>query len=277
MKTKKNLKNSMKSVAAFSFAAAMVLSLSAFNTVDKKKLTVVADPLTELASTDQSKADNDLARLRQSPYESTFKATLAEYNHEIESREKACEAWHTWRSGDRSAKAEADVAWARENYGTNTRHIRKEITAWQTLRSMYVSRAQAILNMPTLDGSGTLLASSGDEGAMASFTVPAKKSVQEINEVMLAGLKLQEIGKEKAGLEQKMAKEMTQLKMAKANRNKDYGVVAGMYSQPAANLSEILNIEGKIKGLTQKINELEKLEKDIYEKYGNDLQGLRLI
>ena len=50
-----------------------------------------------------------------------------------------------------------------------------------------------------------------------------------------------------------------------------------MYSQPAANLSEILNIEGKIKGLTQKINELEKLEKDIYEKYGNDLQGLRLI
>ena len=252
MKTKKNLKNSMKGVAAFSFAAAMVLSLSAFNTVDKKKLTVVADPLTELASTDQSKADNDLARLRQSPYESTFKATLAEYNHEIESREKACEAWHTWRSGDRSAKAEADVAWARENYGTNTRHIRKEITAWQILRSMYVSRAQAILNMPTLDGSGTLLASSGDDGAMASFSVPAKKSVQEINEVMLAGLKLQEIGKEKAGLEQKMAKEMTQLKMAKANRNKDYGVVAGMYSQPAANLSEILNIEGKIKGLTQK-------------------------
>ena len=252
-------------------------SLSAFNTVDKKKLTVVADPLTELASTDQSKADNDLARLRQSPYESTFKATLAEYNHEIESREKACEAWHTWRSGDRSAKAGADVAWARENYGTNTRHIRKEITAWQTLRSMYVSRAQAILNMPTLDGSGTLLASSGNDGAMASFSVPAKKSVQEINEVMLAGLKLQEIGKEKAGLEQKMAKEMTQLKMAKANRNKDYGVVAGMYSQPAANLSEILNIEGKIKGLTQKINELEKLEKDIYEKYGNDLQGLRLI
>ncbi len=146
MKTKKNLKNSMKGVAAFSFAAAMVLSLSAFNTVDKKKLTVVADPLTELASTDQSKADNDLARLRQSPYESTFKATLAEYNHEIESREKACEAWHTWRSGDRSAKAEADVAWARENYGTNTRHIRKEITAWQTMRSMYVSRAQAILS-----------------------------------------------------------------------------------------------------------------------------------
>ena len=190
MKTKKNLKNSMKGVAAFSFAAAMVLSLSAFNTVDKKKLTVVADPLTELASTDQSKADNDLARLRQSPYESTFKATLAEYNHEIESREKACEAWHTWRSGDRSAKAEADVAWARENYGTNTRHIRKEITAWQTLRSMYVSRAQAILNMPTLDGSGTLLASSGNDGAMASFSVPAKKSVQEINEVMLAGLKL---------------------------------------------------------------------------------------
>ncbi len=131
--------------------------------------------------------------------------------------------------------------------------------------------------MPTLNGSGTLLASSGDDGAMASFSVPAKKSVQEINEVMLAGLKLQEIGKEKAGLEQKMAKEMVQLKMAKANRNKDYGVVAGMYSQPAANLSEILNIEGKIKGLTQKITELEKLEKDIYEKYGNDLQGMRLI
>ena len=100
---------------------------------------------------------------------------------------------------------------------------------------------------------------------------------QEISEVMCASKKLEEIGTEKAQLEKKLTKEMENLKKAKDERNKNYGMVAGLNFQPASNLSEVINIESKIKQLNKQMNELKKVEKAIYEKYGTDIQRVQFI
>ncbi|MBO4658052.1 MAG: hypothetical protein J5637_00360 [Prevotella sp.] len=103
------------------------------------------------------------------------------------------------------------------------------------------------------------------------------KNSGEVNEVMCAALKLKEIGAEKASLEQKMMKEKENLMKAKEGRNKDYGMAAGIYYQPASGLSEVTYLEGKIYRLNVKINELNEVEKAINEKYGNDLKDLNLV
>ena len=103
------------------------------------------------------------------------------------------------------------------------------------------------------------------------------KNSGEVNEVMCAALKLKEIGIEKASLEKKKMKEKENLKKAKEGRNKDYGIAAGIYYQPASGLSEVTYIEGKIYRLNVKINELNEVEKAINEKYGNDLKDLNLV
>lgn len=99
------------------------------------------------------------------------------------------------------------------------------------------------------------------------------KHVGDLNEVACAILKLKEINKEKVCVEKKMVKEQENLKKAKAERNKDYGMVAGMYYQPASGLSEAVQIESKIKSLDNQLSELKKAEKAIYEKYGNDIKS----
>ena len=299
MKTNKNLKNMMKAGAAFSFAVAMVMVSSSFGTIDGKTARQTKkQALTQvLEGNGESKVSHDLDCLRRSPYESTFNATLARYNHEIENREKANHIWHLWRSGERSAKAEAEVALARENFGTDTRHISREIQAWKDMRSQFITRAQAILYPAApIDGNlqhkplltphnatetNTLSATHDD---MPPLSLNAKKLSNtgimpflEISEVMCAGKKLQEIGKEKALLEKKLSKEMLHLRQAKAERNKGGAMVPGLNYQPSSNLSEVINFEGKIKDLRHEISELKKLEKAIYEKYGTDIQRVKFI
>ena len=113
------------------------------------------------------------------------------------------------------------------------------------------------------------MASSDDE----TTTYVSYKHVGDLNEVACAILKLKEINKEKVCVEKKMVKEKENLKKAKAERNKDYGMVAGMYFQPASGLSEAVQIESKIKDLNLQLSELKKAEKAIYEKYGNDIKS----
>ena len=119
------------------------------------------------------------------------------------------------------------------------------------------------------------------EMVISSTTAPATnvsyKHVGDLSEVACAILKLKEINKEKACIEKKMVKEKENLKKAEAERNKDYGMIAGMYYQPASGLSEALQIEIKIKDLNHQLSELKKAEKAIYEKYGNDIKSQVLV
>ena len=117
------------------------------------------------------------------------------------------------------------------------------------------------------------MASSDDEISTVSASYVSHKHVGDLSEVACAILKLKEINKEKASVEKKMVKEQENLKKAKAERNKDYGMVAGMYYQPASGLSEAVQIESKIKTLNLQLSELNKAEKAIYEKYGNDIKS----
>lgn len=63
-----------------------------------------------------------------------------------------------------------------------------------------------------------------------------------------------EIGK----LEQKKAMVMSRLEKANADRNKTYGMVAGMYFQPAQDVAEIVVLEGEVNQLDHKIAALSK-------------------
>lgn len=115
--------------------------------------------------------------------------------------------------------------------------------------------------------------SDDDEMSTVSASYVSHKHAGDLSEVACAILKLKEINKEKACVEKKMVKEQENLKKAKAERNKDYGMVAGMYYQPASGLSEAVQIESKIKSLDNQLSELNKAEKAIYEKYGNDIKS----
>lgn len=66
------------------------------------------------------------------------------------------------------------------------------------------------------------------------------------------------------------------LEKAKADRNKDHAMVAGLYFQPSQDLAEISNIEGKISKLDHKIAALEKNEKHNADGHDNDFQQLAL-
>ena len=115
--------------------------------------------------------------------------------------------------------------------------------------------------------------SDDDEMSTVSASYVSHKHAGDLSEVACAILNLKEINKEKASVEKKMVKEQENLKKAKAERNKDYGMVAGMYYQPASGLSEAVQIESKIKSLDNQLSELKKAEKAIYEKYGNDIKS----
>ena len=74
---------------------------------------------------------------------------------------------------------------------------------------------------------------------------------------------VKEINVEIAKLEQKKAKVMNKLEKAKADRNKEHAMVAGMYFQPAQDVSEMAILEGQVKRLDNKIAALEKKEKNL--------------
>ena len=130
-----------------------------------------------------------------------------------------------------------------------------------------------VLSAYSIADNKNMASSDGDEMSTVSASYVSHKHAGDLSEVACAILKLKEINKEKASVEKKMVKEQENLKKAKAERNKDYGMVAGMYYQPASGLSEAVQIESKIKSLDNQLSELKKAEKAIYEKYGNDIKS----
>ena len=88
---------------------------------------------------------------------------------------------------------------------------------------------------------------------------------------------LKEINEKIAKLEQEKNSMNKKLEKAKAERNKNYGIVAGMYSHPSPEVAEISNYEGGIAKLGHKIDDLKKKEMHIAEKYGIDVQQLALM
>ena len=74
---------------------------------------------------------------------------------------------------------------------------------------------------------------------------------------------VKEINVEIAKLEQKKAKVMNKLEKAKADRDKDHAMVAGMYFHPAQDVTEMAILEGQVKKLDSKIAALEKKEKNL--------------
>ena len=88
---------------------------------------------------------------------------------------------------------------------------------------------------------------------------------------------LKEINEKIAKLEQEKNNMKKKKKKAKAHRNKNYGMVAGLYSQPSLEVAEISNLEGGIAKIDYKIGNLKIQEKNIAEKYGTDVQNLAFI
>ena len=88
---------------------------------------------------------------------------------------------------------------------------------------------------------------------------------------------LKEINEKIAKLEQEKNNMYKKLEKAKAHRNKNYGMVAGLYSQPSLEVAEISNLEGGIAKIDYKIGNLKMQEKNIAEKYGRDVQNLAFI
>ena len=88
---------------------------------------------------------------------------------------------------------------------------------------------------------------------------------------------LKENNEKIAKLEQEKNNLNKKLEKAKADRNKNYGMVAGLYSQPSLEVAEISNYEGGIAKLVHKIDDLKKKEMQIAEKYGIDVQQLAFM
>ena len=89
-------------------------------------------------------------------------------------------------------------------------------------------------------------------------------------------MQLKEINEELGKLVQKRTELTNKLEKVKAHRNKNYGMVAGMYYQPSQALAEIVNLEGKIDKLGHKIAALTKKEKNLAKKCSNTDQKLAI-
>lgn len=87
---------------------------------------------------------------------------------------------------------------------------------------------------------------------------------------------IQVISQEISKLEKERTQIANKLEKAKADRNKNQGMVAGMYFHPSQNLAEITNFEGKIKKIDHKIAALEKKERNINEINRNEVLELAL-
>lgn len=89
-------------------------------------------------------------------------------------------------------------------------------------------------------------------------------------------IQLKEINEELGKLVQKRTELTNKLEKVKAHRNKNYGMVAGMYYQPSQALAEIVNLEGKIDKLGHKIAALTKKEQNLAKKCSNTDQKLAI-
>ena len=93
-----------------------------------------------------TRVGTDIERLRNNSSNSAYRVMLAQYDREIQNRQRAVDAWHAWRSGDRSAKAESEMQWAKSNYGTDTGDITAQMNAWKKMRGEFVEQSKAIMN-----------------------------------------------------------------------------------------------------------------------------------
>lgn len=89
-------------------------------------------------------------------------------------------------------------------------------------------------------------------------------------------MQLKEINEELGKLVQKRTELTNKLEKVKVHRNKNYGMVAGMYYQPSQALAEIVNLEGKIDKLGHKIAALTKKEQNLAKKCSNTDQKLAI-
>ena len=87
---------------------------------------------------------------------------------------------------------------------------------------------------------------------------------------------LKEINVEIGKLEKKRSDLASKLEKAKTHRDKNYGMVAGMYYQPSQDLAEIVNIEGKLNKLDHKIAALAKKEQNLAQRCGSADQRLAI-
>lgn len=97
-----------------------------------------------------TRVGGDLGKLGEHKSQQNYRILLAQYDLEIQKRERAIGAWEAWRRGDRSAGAESEVMWAKSNYGTDTAGMRAQLNAWKQMRSEFMSGAQDIFN-PVVD------------------------------------------------------------------------------------------------------------------------------
>ena len=98
----------------------------------------------------QTRVGSDLEKLGRNSSDTAYKVILGQYDREIRERERAYNAWHKWRSGDRSAATEAEVSWAKSNFGTDTAAINQGINAWKKMRAEFVEGAKNVMN-PVID------------------------------------------------------------------------------------------------------------------------------
>jgi len=104
-----------------------------------------------------TRVGGDLGKLGEHKSQQNYRILLAQYDREIQKRERAIGAWEAWRRGDRSAGAESEMMWAKSNYGTDTADMRAQLNAWKQMRSEFMSGAQDIFNpkaTPAATGGG---------------------------------------------------------------------------------------------------------------------------
>lgn len=110
----------------------------------------------------------------------------------------------------------------------------------------------------------------------ADQTLAANTLYGDPNKVINDENSIQVINQKISKLEQERAQMTNKLKKAKADRNKNYGMVAGMYFQPSQDLAEIINFEGKVKKVDHKIAALKKKERNLAEINRNEALELAL-
>lgn len=85
---------------------------------------------------------------------------------------------------------------------------------------------------------------------------------------------VKEINMDISKLEKKRTNMMIALEKAKADREEDCGMVAGIYYHPAQDMTEIVSLEKKIKKLDSKIAALQKEGKMIADNSNSEPQQL---
>ncbi|MBP3756937.1 MAG: hypothetical protein J6I61_06610 [Prevotella sp.] len=94
------------------------------------------------------------------------------------------------------------------------------------------------------------------------------------DEMIAATKKLEAITHEKASLERKKAMVAAKLAQTRSDRNREYGMVAGLYNQSISDVSEINYLQGKLKSIDKKICRQQQKEDALLAKYGDGIKKM---